>query len=69
MDAEVQVAEKVPPSAVDRARTFGTDVTLLVENLRLTPDQRLLKAHRAAISLAELRDEAEKQRKRAWASG
>jgi hypothetical protein len=58
VDAEVPVAKEVPPTAVERARAFGIDVTLLLENLNLTPEQRLEKAHRAAVSLASLRAEA-----------
>jgi hypothetical protein len=58
VDAEVPVANEVPPSAVERARAFGIDVTLLPENLKLTPEQRLEKAHRAAVSLASLRAKA-----------
>ena len=69
MSAKVLIPDTVPLTAVERARAFGTDVTLLVENLRLTPQQRLLKAHRAALSLAALRNEAQRQRDRARAPG
>jgi len=58
---ETPDAEQVPPTAVERARAFGVDVTLLLENLRLTPDQRLVKAHRAAVSLAVLRGGVKRQ--------
>ena len=60
--------DKVPLTAVERARAFGVDVTLLLENLRLTPEQRLEKAHRAAVSLTALRAEAERQREKARAA-
>lgn len=50
-------------SAVERARAFGIDVSLLVENLRLTPEERLSRAEAAARSLAALQTEAEKSRK------
>lgn len=56
--------ETVPPTAVGRARAFGVDISLLVENLRLTPKERLEKAQEAARSLAALQTEAEKSRKR-----
>jgi len=69
VDAEAPGAREVPPTAVECARKFGVDVTLLLENLRLTPQQRLLKAYSAALSLAALRDQAERQRERARASG
>jgi hypothetical protein len=61
VDAEVPVANEVPPTAVERARAFGIDVTLLLENPKLTPEQRLEKAHRAAVSLASLRAKAERR--------
>ncbi len=33
-----------PVSAVERAIAFGVDVTLLIENLRLTPTERVQRA-------------------------
>jgi post-segregation antitoxin (ccd killing protein) len=53
----------VPLTAVERARAFGVDISLLMENLRLTPKERLEKAQEAARSLAALQTEAEKGRK------
>jgi hypothetical protein len=41
-------------AALDRARKFGVDVNLLIENLRLTPEERLIRAttfHNAAVRL------------------
>jgi hypothetical protein len=58
-----RVEDTVPLTAVERARAFGVDVTLLVENLRLTPRERLRKAQEAARSLAALRAAAETSRK------
>jgi hypothetical protein len=69
VDAVTPAAKEVPPTAVERARAFGVDVTLLLENLRLTPDERLVKAHRAAASLASLRVEAERQSETVRTSG
>jgi hypothetical protein len=55
--------DTVPLTAVGRARAFGVDIGLLVENLRLTPKERLERAQEAARSLAALQTEAEKSRK------
>jgi hypothetical protein len=41
-------------AALARARGFGVDVDLLIENLRLTPEERLMRAtafHNSAIRL------------------
>lgn len=65
----MDVGEKRPSpdtvllTAVGRARAFGVDISLLVENLRLTPKERLERAQEAARSLAALQTEAEKSRK------
>ena len=32
-----------PGSAAERAAEFGIDLTLILENLRLTPEERILK--------------------------
>ena len=44
-------------SAVRCAEEFGTDITLLIENLRRSPTERLLRAQKAAASLFALRQE------------
>ena len=44
-------------SAIQRAREFGIDLTLLLENLRLTPTERLRKAQRVMDSLDSFRRE------------
>jgi hypothetical protein len=59
-----RIGDTVPVTAVERARAFGVDIGLLVENLRLTPKKRLEKAQNAARSLAKLQTEAERSRKR-----
>jgi len=69
MSAKVSIPDTVPLTAVERARAFGIDVTLLLENLRLTPEQRLEKAQRSLASMAALRAEADGQRPRARATG
>jgi hypothetical protein len=44
-----------PGSKIAAARDYGIDLTLVVENLRLTPEQRLEKLRQAAISFDELK--------------
>ena len=44
-------------TAVRCAEEFGTDITLLVENLRRSPTERLLRAQKAVASLFALRQE------------
>lgn len=51
-----------PGSKIAEARDFGIDLTLIVENLRLTPEQRIKKMQSAMIGLDRLRREVEKQR-------
>jgi hypothetical protein len=46
---------------LERARAFGIDVTLLVENLRRTPEERVRRAQDLLDSVVALRAEA-----RAW---
>ena len=43
--------ESVEPDAVRRAIESGVDVTLLIENLKLTPTERLRKAQRMLDSV------------------
>ncbi len=47
-------------SKIAEARDFGIDLTLLVANLRITPEQRLDKLQQAMNSFEELRAEARK---------
>ncbi|GAC1537678.1 MAG: hypothetical protein NVS2B17_10640 [Candidatus Velthaea sp.] len=44
-----------PGSALARARDYGIDLTMLIENSRLTPSERIEKAMRAQQSVEELR--------------
>jgi hypothetical protein len=47
-----------PGGKIAAARDYGIDLTLVVENLRLTPEQRLEKLRQAAISFDELKRES-----------
>ena len=51
-----------PGGKIAEAQEFGIDLSLIVENLRLTPEQRLRKLQSAMISMDKLRREVEKRR-------
>lgn len=57
-----------PKTAVERAVEFGIDISLLIENLKLTPTERLRKAQQALESILALREESERSRSRLKAS-
>ncbi|MBA3769033.1 MAG: hypothetical protein H0X08_00755 [Blastocatellia bacterium] len=44
-----------PGSRIAEARDYGIDLTLIVENLRLTPEKRLEKLQQAMMGFEELR--------------
>ena len=44
-----------PGSAAERAVEFGIDLTLTLENLRLTPEERIRKLDNFIESVAELK--------------
>jgi len=54
----------LPVSAVERAIAFGVDVTLLIENLRLTPTERVERAQQMLDSVAALQAEVKAWRER-----
>jgi hypothetical protein len=62
-NAEDKLLNPRPGSKAAQARDFGIDLTLIVENLRLTPSQRLKNNDQAANDLAKLRAAARKVRK------
>jgi hypothetical protein len=45
-----------PGSAAARAAEFGIDLTLTLENLRLTPEERICKLDNFIKAVAELRN-------------
>lgn len=47
-----------PGSRIGDARHSGTDLTLLVEQLRLTPDERVRKLERASTAFEQIRGAA-----------
>ena len=48
-------------SRIEAARNFGVDLTLLVEQLRLTPDQRARKLEIASTALERVRGVARRR--------
>lgn len=51
-----------PGGKIAAAMDYGIDLTIMVENLRLTPEKRLEKLQQAILSFEELRAEAAKFR-------
>ncbi len=51
-------------SAVERAIAFGVDITLLIENLRLTPTERVRRAQQMLDSVVALQAEVKTWRER-----
>ena len=61
-----QVEEKLlypqPGSRIEAARIYGVDLTLLIERLRLTPEERVRDLQRAVRGLEAVRGKARQQR-------
>lgn len=55
---EWRLLNPAPGSAAEAARNFGIDLTLVVERLRLTPDERLRALQQAMIGLDRIRGAA-----------
>jgi hypothetical protein len=53
--AEYRLLHPAPGSRIEAAKIYGVDLTLLVEQLRLTPDQRARKLESASEALAKVR--------------
>ncbi len=53
--SEEKLLNPRPGSRIAEARDYGIDLTLLVENLRLKPEQRLEKLQQAMTGFDELR--------------
>jgi hypothetical protein len=51
-------------TAVERAIEFGIDITLLLENLKLTPTERIRRHQRALESVVAFQEEARRFRDR-----
>ncbi len=51
-------------SAVERAIAFGVDITLLIENLRYPPTERLRRGEQVLKSVVAFIDEVQRARQR-----
>jgi len=58
--AEQRLLNPAPGSAIETARDFGIDLTLLIERLRLTPEERVRQLQQAMIVQAQIRGAARK---------
>jgi hypothetical protein len=53
--AAAKLRNPAPGSRIEAAQKYGIDLTLLIEQLRLTPDERARKLQRAARALEKVR--------------
>jgi hypothetical protein len=53
--AENRLLYPAPGGRIEAARNYGTDLTLLVEQLRLTPAERAVKLELASTALERVR--------------
>lgn len=58
--AEHRLRHPRPGSAIEAARNFGIDLTLVIERLRLTPEERVGALQQAMTALAHIRGVARK---------
>jgi hypothetical protein len=58
--AEERLMNPAPGSAIEAAREFGIDLTLIIERLRLTPEERVRELQRAMNALAQIQGVARK---------
>jgi hypothetical protein len=61
-----RAAEKLrnpaPGSRIEAAQKYGIDLTLLIEQLRLTPEERARKLHEASQAMERVRGAARRRR-------
>jgi hypothetical protein len=60
-DIEDYFLHPPPGSAAARAADFGTDLTLTLENLRLTPEERIRKLDNFIEGVAKCKAERDRQ--------
>jgi hypothetical protein len=61
--AEDRLRNPAPGSQIAAAKEYGIDLTLILEQLRLTPEERLRKLERSATQLSKIRGAALRQRR------
>lgn len=54
-ETEAHLLNPPPDSAAARARDFGIDLTLTLQRLRLTPDERVRQLQRAMFEIEAMR--------------
>jgi hypothetical protein len=59
--AKERLLHPAPGSRIEAARDFGVDLTLLVEQLRLTPAERARKLELASTALEQVRGAARRR--------
>lgn len=59
--AENALLNPAQGSRIEAARNYGVDLTLLVEQLRLTPAERVAKLERASMALDKVRGTARRR--------
>ena len=59
--AEERLRNPLPDSAIARARDFGIDLTLLIERLRLTPEERVSRLQQEMMAFDQIRGKTKKQ--------
>ena len=57
-NVEAHLLNPPPGSAAERARDFGIDLTLLIERLKRTPEERLNDLQHVMRTLEEMREQA-----------
>jgi hypothetical protein len=60
--AEERLRHPRPGSRIESARKFGIDLTLLIEKLPLSPEERVLRMHDAASTAEQVRGAARPKR-------
>ena len=55
-----KLLDPIPGGALSAVRDYGIDLTLIAENLRLSPEERLRKLQQAIISFDKLRKETQR---------
>ena len=62
-EMERRLREPAPGSAIARARDFGIDLTLLIAQLRLSPDERVRKLQQNMKIFAQIQGAAQRKPK------
>jgi hypothetical protein len=59
--AAARLRNPAPGSRIESAKKYGIDLTLLIEQLRLTPAERAEKLHSACVAMQEVRGAARRR--------